>query len=423
MASTSPRNWAGNITFGAARLHRPSSVEELRRIVAGAESVRALGTGHSFNRIADTDGDLVRLDGLPERVDVDRAASTVTVSAGLRYARVAERLHAEGYALANLASLPQISVAGACTTATHGSGNGRPSLAAAVAALRLVGPDGRLTELRRERPQDRLDGAVVALGALGVVTDVTLDVEPTYDVAQWVYTGLSGDRLDENFEEISAAAYSVSVFTDWASDDSQIWLKRRTDREGAGHLGRTWLGTRLADGPLHPIPGISPAHCTEQLGVPGPWHRRLPHFRPDFTPSSGAELQSELLLPRAAAREAFEAVRRLGHRIAPVLQTAEIRTVAADGLWLSPAYRQESVALHFTWTEDAAAVLPVLEAVEEQLLPLGARPHWGKVTTVAPGDLAARYERAADFTRLMLDHDPAGKMRNAFVNQVFPGLG
>ncbi|WP_371483812.1 FAD-binding protein [Kitasatospora sp. NBC_00315] len=423
MASTSPRNWAGNITFRAARQHRPSSVDELRRIVADAEHVRALGTGHSFNRIADTDGDLVRLDGLPRRIDVDPASSTVTVSAGLRYAQLAEHLHARGHALANLASLPQISVAGACTTATHGSGNGRQNLAAAVAAVRLVGPDGGLTELRRENPQDRLDGAVVALGALGIVTDVTLDVEPTYEVAQWVYTGLSGDRLTENFEEISGAAYSVSVFTDWASDDNQVWLKRRTDREDPGHLGRTWLGARCADRPLHPIPGISPAHCTEQLGVPGPWHERLPHFRPDFTPSSGAELQSELILPRTAAAEAFEALRRLGHRIAPVLQTAEIRTIAADDLWLSPAHRQDSVALHFTWIEQAAAVLPVIEAVEAVLVPLGARPHWGKLTTLAPGTLAGRYERAADFRQLMLDHDPAGKLRNAFVSEVFPDLG
>ncbi|MFC8448675.1 FAD-binding protein [Kitasatospora sp. NPDC057223] len=419
MTAEPPRNWAGNVTFGAARVHRPSSVAELQRIVAGAGSVRALGTGHSFNRVADTDGDLVRLDGLPGRVEIDPAARTATVAGGLRYAWVAEQLHAGGFALATMASLPQISVAGACATGTHGSGHGQPGLAAAVTGLRMVSPDGDLVELRRDAPGDRLDGAVVALGALGIVTELTLDIEPAYDIAQWVYTGLPLDRLTESFDEVSGSAYSVSVFTDWAGGEAQVWLKRRTDTDGAGHPGPSWLGARLADGPQHPIPGLSPAACTTQGGVPGPWHERLPHFRPDFTPSSGAELQSELLLPRAAAPRAFEALRRIGHRIAPVLQVSEIRTVAADDLWLSPAHRRDCVALHFTWTDRAEDVLRAVAAVEAELLPLGGRPHWGKLTALPLTEVAALHPRADDFRRLMADHDPAGKLRNAFVNGLF----
>ena len=420
MTAEPPRNWAGNVTFRAARVHRPSSVAELQRIVAGAASVRALGTGHSFNRVADTDGDLVRLDGLPARVEIDPVARTATVAAGMRYAQVAEQLHARGFALATMASLPQISVAGACATGTHGSGDGRPGLAAAVAGLRMVAADGEPVELRRGVPGDRLAGAVVALGALGIVTDVTLDIEPAYDIAQWVYTGLPLDRLAESFDAVSGAAYSVSVFTDWASGDAQVWLMRRTDTDGLEHPGRSWLGARLADGPQHPIPHLSPAACTAQGGIPGPWHERLPHFRADFTPSSGAELQSELLLPRAAAPRAFEALRRIGHRIAPVLQVSEVRTVAADDLWLSPAHQRDCVALHFTWTDRAEAVQEAVAAVEEELLPLGGRPHWGKLTALAPKEVAALHPRADDFRRLMADHDPAGKLRNAFVNDLFP---
>ncbi|NEA52894.1 FAD-binding protein [Streptomyces sp. SID13666] len=420
MTTSTPTNWAGNVTFTARQVHSPTSVEELRHLVASAESIRALGTGHSFNLVADTDGDLVRLDGLPPRIDIDRRASTVTVAGGLRYAQVAQRLHQEGFALANMASLPQISVAGAVATGTHGSGNGLRGLASAVAGLRLVGPGGRLTELRRENPRDRLPGAVIGLGALGIVTDVTLDIEPTYDVAQWVYDGLSLDRLSDGFDEVSGAGHSVSVFTDWHADTAQVWLKTRTDQPGAGHPGERWLGARHADGPRHPIPTMPGTWCTVQSGVPGPWHERLPHFRPDFTPSSGAELQSELILPRAAAREAFAALRDLGNRIRPCLQIAEVRTVAADDLWLSPAYRQDSVALHFTWHEETAAILPVLAAVENRLVPLGARPHWGKLTTLAPEDVIARYERAADFERLMALHDPAGVFRNTFVDDLFP---
>ncbi|HCA87525.1 MAG TPA: FAD-binding protein [Streptomyces sp.] len=421
LTTGAPTNWAGNITFRATRLHRPESVGELRRIVGSARCVRALGTGHSFNRVADTGGDLVRLDGLPNRFRIDSANRTVTVGAGMRYAEFAGQLHAAGFALGSLASLPHISVAGAVATGTHGSGDSRPSLSAAVAGLEVVGPEGDLFELSRESAPERLRGSVVALGALGIVTAVTLDIGPTFDVAQWVHTGLSLDRLAERHEEIFAAAYSVSVFTDWRGDDSMVWLKHRTDDAGGAGLGsERWQGARLADRPHHPVPGMPTANCTEQSGVPGPWHERLPHFRPGFTPSRGAELQSELLLPRAAAPAAFAALRGLGERMAPVLQVSEVRTVAADELWLSPAHGRDSVAFHFTWLPDTPAVLPVIAAIQEALLPLGARPHWGKLTAAAPVDVAGLYERAGDFRALLADLDPEGKFRNPYVESHFP---
>ncbi|GHJ33118.1 MULTISPECIES: FAD-binding protein [Streptomyces] len=415
-----PTNWAGNITFSAARLHHPHTADELRRIVGSADRVRVLGTGHSFNRIADTDGDLVSLDRLPHRVEIDPGKRTATVAAGMRYAQVAQALHAEGFALANLASLPHITVAGACATATHGSGSTQRCLAAAVAGLEIVGPGGELTRITRDDDPDRLNGAVVGLGGLGVVTAMTLDIEPAYDVAQWVWTGLPLDRLDDSFEEIFGAAYSVSVFTDWRSGEGVVWLKCRTDLPGPPAPEEPWLGARPADRHHHPVPAMPPLHCTEQLGAPGPWHERLPHFRPDFTPSNGDELQSELLLPREAASAAFAALRGLGERIAPVVQVSEVRTVAADELWLSPAYGRDSVAFHFTWVPDHEAVMEVVAAMEEELLPLGARPHWGKLTSATPERILSSYDRAADFARLLAGHDPAGKFRNAYLEGYFP---
>ncbi|MCO8303804.1 FAD-binding protein [Streptomyces sp. RKCA744] len=415
-----PTNWAGNITFSAARLHHPHTADELRRIVGSADRVRVLGTGHSFNRIADTDGDLVSLDRLPHRVEIDPGKRTATVAAGMRYAQVAQALHAEGFALANLASLPHITVAGACATATHGSGSTQRCLAAAVAGLEIVGPGGELTRITRDDDPDRLNGAVVGLGGLGVVTAMTLDIEPAYDVAQWVWTGLPLDRLDDSFEEIFGAAYSVSVFTDWRSGEGVVWLKCRTDLPGPPAPEEPWLGARPANRHHHPVPAMPPLHCTEQLGAPGPWHERLPHFRPDFTPSNGDELQSELLLPREAASAAFAALRGLGERIAPVVQVSEVRTVAADELWLSPAYGRDSVAFHFTWVPDHEAVMEVVAAMEEELLPLGARPHWGKLTSATPERILSSYDRAADFARLLAGHDPAGKFRNAYLEGYFP---
>jgi alditol oxidase len=415
------KNWAGNVTFSARRAHMPASVAELQELVAGSREIRALGTGHSFNTVADTGGDLVSVAGLPHRVEIDAADGSVTVSAGLRYGEFAADLHDAGLALHNLGSLPHISVAGACATSTHGSGVGNGSLATAVRALTYVAADGELKSIARGEPD--FCGSVVALGALGIVTSMTLDAVPTFDVQQWVYEGLSHQMLREHFDEVMAAAYSVSLFTDWRSDRiGQVWIKHRVSTE-EGPLtapDRRWDAV-LADGPRHPVPGISPEPCTRQLGIPGPWYARLPHFRLEFTPSSGDELQSEFFVARHDAIAAFDALDHVKHLIAPALQISEIRTIAADDLWLSPAHHRDSVAFHFTWISDTAAVIPAVEAVQKALSPFGARPHWGKVFSDTADTIADLYERYDDHRRLAARADPAGKFRNGFIESLFPG--
>ena len=413
-------NWAGNITFGAARLHTPGSVDQLREIVAGSSSVRALGSGHSFNAIADTRGDLVSTAGLPRTVEIDEAAATVTVSGGLRFAEFTDAVHGAGLALHNLGSLPHISVAGACATGTHGSGTGNGSLATAVRALELVTADGGLLTL--DRDDSDFAGSVVALGAVGVVTRMTLDLLPAYDIRQWVYEGLTRPRLREHFDDILAAAYSVSVFTRWQEgEQDKIWLKQRVGDDPEGNPApHTWLGAVLADGPRHPVPGMDPLTCTEQGGVPGPWHERLPHFRAGFTPSSGEELQSEYFVAREDGAAAYDALARIAERIAPVLQISEIRAVAGDDLWLSPVHRRDSVVFHFTWIPDTEAVTPVLRAIEEALAPFDTRPHWGKLFTTPAPRLAELYPRYADFESLTAKLDPQGVFRNDLMEHFFP---
>ncbi len=417
--SEAVRNWAHNVEFRAARVHRPTTVDELRRVVAEAEAVRVLGTGHSFNRIADTPGDLVLLGAMPGEVEIDAEAGTATVAAGMRLAELSARLHAAGFALANLPSLPHISLAGACTTATHGSGNGNQNLAAFIRAIRLVDAEGNVIELTRGIDDDFL-GAPVGLGALGVVTHLTVDVQPTFDVAQYVYQDTLLDDVLEKHEDVYASGYSVSTFTNWANERASVWLKLRADADGTFvHPQRNWLGGSLATEASHPVPGMPAETCTEQLGVPGPWYERLPHFRPEFTPSKGDELQSEFFVPRTRATEAFEAMRRLGDRIAPILLTSEIRTIAADDLWLSPAYERDCFALHFTWLPDRAAVTPVLAAMEDALLSLEARPHWGKLFVSGPQAALATYPQADAFRQLLDRRDPRGKFRNEFINSLF----
>ncbi|GAA3034296.1 FAD-binding protein [Streptosporangium longisporum] len=413
-----PTNWAGNITYGAARFHRPATVERLQELVASSDAIRALGTRHSFNEIADRPGgDLVSLEDLPGTPELDPARGTVTAGAGVRYGELSRWLHGEGYALHNLGSLPHISIAGACATATHGSGDANGNLATAVSGLELVTADGEITVLDRRRDGDRLAGAVVGLGALGVVTRVTLDVVPTFEVRQYVYENLPWAALEEHFEEITSAAYSVSMFTGWNGPViDQVWVKRRDGETGSWEPAPRWLGAVAAPADRHPLPDMSAVNCTAQMGVPGPWYDRLPHFRLGFTPSSGEELQSEYLLPRRYALAALRALDGIRETVAPVLQISEIRTVAADDLWLSPSYGRDVVAVHFTWKQDWPAVRRVLAVVEEALEPFEARPHWGKLFLTPPGRLASLYERLPDFRKLAADLDPAGKFRNPFLN-------
>jgi xylitol oxidase len=417
-------NWAGNLTFTPAGRHRPATVAEVRRLAARSPRWRVLGSGHSFSPLAATSGDLLSLEALPRVVEVDTAGRTASVPGGVTYAWLAGELHRRGWALPAMASLPHLSVAGAIATATHGSGDTVGCLSAGVRTLDVVVPGGDLVTVDRDADPGTFPGHAVSLGALGAVVRVTLDVVPAYSVRQDVYEDLAAAALVERFDEVMSAAHSVSVFTGLRprpdGPRSRVWRKAVIDASPAPDVSveppPTWLGSVRADEPRHPLPGGDPAACTEQLGRPGPWHERLPHFRAGAVPSRGAELQSELLVPRDSARAAVAGVLGLAAELAPVVQTCEIRTVAADTLWLSPAYGRDVVGVHVTWVPDPVAVLPAVRRLHAVLDPLGARPHWGKVTTADPAELAARYPRFDDFRRLAADVDPRGVLGNEFLD-------
>jgi alditol oxidase len=409
MAATT--NWAGTHVYTAGALHRPAGLDELRATVARAPRVRVLGSRHSFSAIADAD-ELVALDGLPADVVVDRDAGTVTCGAAMTYGELATALAAEGLALHNLASLPHISVAGAVATATHGSGDANGNLATAIRGLELVTSTGDV--VTASRGDDDFDGMVVGLGALGAVTRVSLDVEPAYEVRQRVFEALSWDALYEHFDAITATGYSVSVFTRWGDAVDQVWVKSRVD-DAPERTRDELFGAVAATVDRHPILGLDPVNCSRQLGVPGPWSGRLPHFRMGFIPSNGEEIQSEYQVPRAQAEAAIRAVHGLADTLRPVLQVSEIRTIAADGLWMSPQYGQATVGLHFTWTREPEPVARVLVDLEAALAPFQARPHWGKVFLADTATLAALYERRDDFAALAQRLDPRGAFRNAWL--------
>jgi xylitol oxidase len=410
------RNWAGNIEYGAARFHAPTSVGEVQSIVAGASKVRAVGSRHSFNTIADTDGDLVSLAALSQQIELDAQAQTVTVGGGIKYGELATHLHDNGWALANLASLPHISVAGACATATHGSGAGNGNLATAVQAMELVTASGDLVDISRDDDPELMDAITVGLGAFGIVTRLTLAVEPTFEVAQRVYEHLPMSTAQDHLGDIMGAGYSVSLFTSWRNDEvEQLWIKRRV-APGSGHDDE-WsrFGASPATRDLHPIVELSAEPCTEQMGVAGPWHARLPHFRMGFTPSSGEELQSELFVATADAPAAIQTLVELHDVLAPVLMISEVRAVAADKLWMSPCYQRDCIALHFTWLQSWPDVQPVLAQMEEALAPFAPRPHWGKLSTLGSEVIRTRVVRIDDFEQVVNEWDPTQKFRNKYL--------
>ncbi|MFI9555568.1 FAD-binding protein [Nonomuraea endophytica] len=416
-AAALARNWAGNVGYTCAELRCPASLAELRALVARNSRVRALGTRHSFNDLADSPGLLVTTAGLPQEVEIDSARAQAKVPAGMRYAELARLIDADGFALPNLGSLPHISVAGACATATHGSGVRNGCLSTSVAGLELVSADGELVEVARG--QDGFDGMVVGLGAFGVVTRLTLDLVPAFDARQRVYEDLPLDVLDEHFDELVRGAYSVCLFTDWRAPRlTQVWVIERTDEPESGLVRQPWFTAKPAPGPRHPVAGFPAASCTEQLGVPGRWYERLPHFRPEAEPSSaGDELHSEYMVARSDAVAALRALERERERIVQVLQICEVRTIAADRLWMSPFYGEDSVSIHFTWTADTRAVLPVVRLVERALAPFRPRPHWAKIFTAAPELLRSRYPRSAAFAALVRAYDPGGKFGNSFLDR------
>jgi xylitol oxidase len=389
-------------------VHHPETLEDLRRVVSGARSVQALSTRHTFTAIGDAE-DLVALDRLAGagEITIDRDTMTVTVGPAVTYAQLAEVLEAAGLALANMASLPHISVIGAAATGTHGSGDALGNLATSVYGMRLLTSSGDVVALDRGDP--RLQGAVVHLGALGIVTQATLAVEPSYTLSQRVYEQLEWDALAEHLDAITGAGRSVSVFHCFGDRAREVWVKS----EPSAVSGSSLFGALAADGPRNPVPGADPTFCTEQLGVPGPWCDRLPHFRAGFTPSAGEEIQSEWFVARRDGIAAITALREeLGSRIRPLLYVSETRTVAADELWMSPHYGRDSIGIHFTWHREPEAVRALCPEIERVLEPFAPRPHWGKAFAAAADTLRARYPRSREFIALRDELDPRG----AFVN-------
>ncbi len=410
-------NWAGNYRYSTARLTKARTLEEIRTFARQQPSFKVLGTRHCFNGIADSKTQLLSMRDMNQVAALDAGGRTVTVEAGMSYGQLCPLLDSKGFALHNLASLPHISIAGACATGTHGSGVKNGNLSTAVSGLEIVTAAGDVVTLSRAKDQ-QFAGAVVNLGALGVVTKVTLDIQPTYKMRQQVYLDLPMGQVRDHFDDIAASGYSVSLFTDWQKERvNEVWIKQRLDSGEPLRDAAEFFGAARAARDVHPIVDLSPENCTEQMGVEGPWYERLPHFKMGFTPSSGKELQSEYFVPRRHAVEAILAMERLRDQVGPHLLISELRTIEADELWMSPCYKRASLAIHFTWKPEWDAVSQLLPVIERELTPFQVRPHWGKLFTIPSSELRGRYERWDEFKQLVSNLDPKGTFRNEYLSR------
>jgi xylitol oxidase len=406
------QNWSKNVDFNDRAYLQPESIVELQELVRTHPKIRARGTAHCFNEIANTSSYAINLAKMPKTIEVDETKKTARVAAGLTYGELAPILHEQGWALNNLASLPHISIAGSVSTGTHGSGIKNHNLANQVLSLDLVTAEGELRHIDRTNPA--FSALVVGLGLGGIVYQYELKIEPTYQVRQVIYPEIPLDILQRNFDQIMGTAYSVSYFTDWSSAQvGNLWCKFRDDEVIPDSVG----GSAKADKKFHPIPSVDPVACTDQLGIPGEWHQRIPHFKLEFTPSVGEEIQSEFFVERKDAAAAIEAVSQLGSEITPLLWITELRTFAADQLWLSGAYERDVLAIHFTWKK-LDAIYPVIEKVEAALRPFNYRPHWGKVFTADATYLKSVYPKMSEFKALTEALDPTSKFENSFTRRV-----
>ena len=396
-------NWAGNVRYGTNRLLNIESVDQLQEFVKKQNSLKALGSRHCFSRIADNAHQLISFRSMNRMPDIDETEKTVSVEAGITYSKLGPELDRQGYALHNLASLPDISVAGAIATATHGSGSKNGNLASAVAEIELVTADGELRTLSRQKDADEFLGAVVHLGALGIVTRVKLDIQPAFRINEYTYQGLKKNILYEKFSQIMNSAYSVSLFTYRNKDGFANW---------------PWATVRLKvqeEAGFEAKPELFGARLDARRNTTGSWWERLPHFAIGDVAAKGNELQTEYFVAMEHAVDAIKAVATLADRIQPLLHASELRTVAADKLWMSTCYEQLSLAIHFTWKPDQEGVANLLPEIEKRLAPFEARPHWGKLFFMGSKTLESRYDRLADFRRLVSRYDPEAKFGNAFL--------
>jgi FAD-linked oxidoreductase len=422
------RNWSGYQQCQPAQRVAPASLDELASLLRGAQGpVRPVGAGHSFTPLVPTDGTIVSLRNFTGLRAHDAAALTATFGAGTKLGQIGGPLDAVGQALPNMPDIDEQSLAGAISTGTHGTGAKLGALHSRVTALQLVTPRGEVLECSRAKNAAIFDAARVSLGSLGIITAVTLANEPTHKLkrTEW-FEPL--DTLLERFDELAARHHSFELYffpscdLGWAitidpTDEPVSERPPQKDEEGALALKQArdllawwpWLRRRLTNDGMRELAEAGGSFTSVDI-----WYRIFPSARSTRFNEMEYHLPREQLIPTV-------------HRVREVLDTrhpeiffpVEVRVVKGDDAWLSPFHGHESsgsIAVHHYYPEDP---LPYFADVEPLYRPLGGRPHWGKMNTLAAADFARLYPRWQDFLAVREQLDPEGRMLNPYLRQVF----
>ncbi|KAI1701064.1 FAD binding domain-containing protein [Ditylenchus destructor] len=425
-AAASPiflHNWGDNFLFSTQNIQYPTTVEEVQEIVQNADKVRVVGTRHSFSTCADSPDTILSTLALKNIIGFDDSVPSITVQAGIAYTDLNPYLQYLGFALPNLATLAEISVGGASQTGAHGSGLSNQCLASHIRSLKIVLANGTLATYGPNDPE--LKAIALGVGAFGVITQVELKVEPTFNITNYFFLNMTAQNLYDHFDEIENTGYTAQLFTDFSTPGvwGQIMIMDRSgSNANIGSLQNLYGATR-ATTKVSPILALPPTYLVDQ-GVEQPWYFGLVDYHLGLSGFDGGEIQSEYFLPYENAVAAIKAVTTLSDLIAPRVHTMLIRTIKGDDLWLSEMYSQSSVvAIHFTWKLNMTAVMEVLPQIEQLLIPYCAKPHWGKVFAQGPETFLHCYPKLADFKQLAEQLDPTHKFRNQFLeDNVFINL-
>ncbi|KAI1700234.1 d-arabinono-1,4-lactone oxidase domain-containing protein [Ditylenchus destructor] len=362
-------NWGNNFRFSTQNIQYPTSVEEVQQIVRNANKLRVVGTRHSFSKIADSPNTMLSTLALKNIIGFDPTVPSITVQAGITYTDLNPFLPNYG-------------------------------------------------------PNDpELKAIAVGLGAFGVITQVELEVEPTFNLTNYVFVNMPEQDIYDHFDEIENLGYSVQLFTDFSTPGvwDQVWVWVRSDENSnVGNMQNLYGATRTHE-QVTAIEALPPTYLMEQ-GKEQPWYYGLVDYHLGLSGFDGAEIQSEYFMPYENAIPAIQAVSNFSDLIAPRVYTMLIRTIKGDDLWMSESFNETTVAIHFTWKPNMTAVMEVLPQIEQALLPYGARPHWGKVFAQGPETYLHRYPKLNQWKQLAETLDPTHKFRNKFLEDtVFTG--
>ncbi len=429
------RNWAGDQACRPAAFERPSGTQEVaaavRAAAAAGRTVRVAGAEHSFTGAVLTDGTLLSLERMSRVLDVDRASGLVRIQAGITLHDLNGVLWDHGLAVANLGDIDVQSIAGAAATGTHGTGHGLPNLSAALHSIELVTGDGSVVECNEESDPDAWRAARVGIGALGVVTEVTLRAVPAFTL-EGVDAPMPLEATLERLGELAAGSEHFELFTFPHTGVALTRTNRRTDAPPAPRsAGRAWVDDILLRNHAFELacrigrarPSLIPRLNRAVTRASGTTRRVDRSYEIFASPRRVRFTEMEYAVPRADGAEAVRSVlAMIGERRLPVPFPLEVRFVARDDALLSPATGRDTcyIAVH---QYRGMAWEPLLRATEEIMDDFGGRPHWGKRHFQSAATLASRYPDWDRFAAVRARLDPEGRFANGYLRRVLGPVG